>query len=69
MFCMQIRSQCPMCGNIRYLEEQAADRRIRCERCRHLYSVPSLDKMPRAAEIIKDSKADLYVDEEGNTFA
>lgn len=66
---MQIRSQCPKCGNIRYLDEQAADRRIRCPQCGHLFGVPSLDKMPRATQIIARSKSHLHVDEDGNTFA
>jgi DNA-directed RNA polymerase subunit M/transcription elongation factor TFIIS len=66
---MQIRSQCPKCGKIQILDKQAADRRLRCADCRHLYSVPSLDKMPRATQIIEQSRSHLYVDEEGNTFA
>ncbi len=66
---MQIRSQCPKCGNIQILDEQAADRRVRCVHCRYLYGVPSLENMPRAKQIIEQSKSHLYVDEDGNTFA
>jgi len=66
---MQIRSQCPKCGHIRYLDGQAADRRIRCVHCRHLYSVPSLENLSRAKQIIDRTKSQLHVDEEGNTYA
>ncbi|NQV35117.1 MAG: hypothetical protein HQ515_20655 [Phycisphaeraceae bacterium] len=66
---MQIRSQCPKCGRIQHLDEETADRRIRCVQCQHLYGVPSLDKMARATQIIEHSKSHLYVDEDGNTFA
>lgn len=66
---MQIRSQCPRCGKIQHHEEETADRRVRCAQCRHLYGVPSLDKMPRATQIIERSKSHVYVDEDGNTFA
>ncbi len=66
---MQIRSQCPKCGHVELLDKQAADRRIRCAHCRHLYSVPNLDHMPRATQIIEQSRSQLFVDEEGNMFA
>ena len=66
---MQIRSQCPNCGHVKYLDEQAADRRFRCPLCQHLYSVPSLDRMPRARQVLERSKSHLHVDENGNTFA
>jgi hypothetical protein len=46
----------------------AADRRIRCRKCRRLFKVPKLDEVPKAVKVIKQAKGDIYVDETGTTY-
>jgi hypothetical protein len=65
---MQIISQCPFCGYSWLLDDSAADKRIRCEKCHRLFKVPKLEEVPKAANVIKDSKSTVYVDEAGKTY-
>jgi transcriptional regulator NrdR family protein len=65
---MQIISQCPFCDYSWLLDDSAADRRIRCEKCHKLFKVPNLADVPKAAKVIKDSKGTVYVDESGRTY-
>ena len=65
---MQIIAQCPICKNSWMLDENQQDTRVRCSKCRRIFRVPKLDEIPKAAEIIKDSKLTVYVDESGKTF-
>jgi len=65
---MQIIAQCPRCGNSWLLDDSAADRRIRCPKCRRLFKVPKLDDVPKAVKIIKQAKGNIYVDEDGKTY-
>ncbi len=65
---MQILAQCPQCGNSWRLSADAADRRIRCRKCRKLFKVPSLEDVPKATEAINQAKGSLYVDEKGKTY-
>ncbi len=65
---MQIIAQCPNCGNSWLLEADAADRRLRCAKCRQLFKVPKLEDVPKAVKIIKQSKNTLYVDEDGKIY-
>ena len=65
---MQIMATCPGCHRVRLLEAEAADRRIRCERCNRLFKVPKPEELARAAKIIKKAKGTVYVDESGKTY-
>jgi hypothetical protein len=65
---MQIISQCPFCDYSWLLDDSAADRRIRCEKCHKLFKVPNLEDVPKAAKTIKESKGTVYVDESGRTY-
>jgi hypothetical protein len=65
---MQIIAQCPGCGNSWLLDAAAADRRIRCRRCRKLFKVPNLDEVPKAIKVIKQAKGTIYVDQNGKTY-
>jgi ribosomal protein S27AE len=65
---MQIITQCPGCGNSWLLEESAADRRIRCDKCHLLFKVPKLEDVPRAVKIIKQAKGSIFVDQDGKTY-
>jgi hypothetical protein len=65
---MQIIVRCPRCGNNWLLGAGAADRRIRCRKCRRLFKVPKLDEVPKAVKVIKQAKGDIYVDETGTTY-
>jgi hypothetical protein len=65
---MQIIAQCPGCGCTWLLDSSAADRRIRCERCRRLFKVPKLADVPKAVRIIKQATGTIYVDEDGKTY-
>ncbi|MCK4291779.1 MAG: hypothetical protein KAY65_01175 [Planctomycetes bacterium] len=65
---MQIIAQCPRCGNSWRLDATAADRRIRCLKCRKLFKIPKLEEVPKAAETIKHAKGSIYVDEAGKTY-
>ena len=65
---MQIIAQCPRCGSPWLLDGKAADRRIKCRKCRKLFKVPKLDEVPKAIEVIKQAKGTIYVDETGKTF-
>ncbi len=50
------------------LESSAADRRIKCPKCRRLYKVPKLDELPDAAKILDNAKGAVYVDKNGKTY-
>jgi len=65
---MQIIAQCPRCGNNWLLDSSAADRRIRCQRCRKLFKVPKLEDVPKAVKVIKQAKGTIYVDQNGKTY-
>jgi hypothetical protein len=65
---MQIIAQCPACGCVWLLDDSAADRRIRCRKCRILFKVPKLDEVPKAVKVIKHAKSTTYVDEAGKTY-
>ncbi len=65
---MQIIAQCPGCGSASLLDGSAADRRIRCRKCRRLFKVPKLDEVPKAVKVIKHAKSTIYVDEAGKTY-
>ena len=65
---MQIIAQCPRCGTSCLLEASAADRRIRCQKCRRLFKVPKLDELPKAVKIINQAKGTIYVDPSGKIY-
>jgi predicted Zn finger-like uncharacterized protein len=65
---MQIIAQCPNCGTAWQLENNAADRRIKCRKCNRLFKVPKLEELTKATKMIKQAKGTIYVDEDGNTF-
>ena len=65
---MQIIAQCPGCGNSWLLDERAADRRIRCDKCHFLFKVPKLEDVPRAVKVIKQAKGSIFVDQDGKTY-
>lgn len=65
---MQIMAQCPRCGNSWLLDAGAADRRIRCQKCRRLFKVPRLDEISKAVKIIKQANGTIYVDQDGKTY-
>jgi len=65
---MQIIAKCPNCSSNWILDSSAADRRIRCRKCRKLFKVPELAKVPKAVKLIKRAKGTIYVDEAGKTY-
>ncbi len=65
---MRIIAKCPNCGNSRLLEAGAADRRIRCTRCRSLFKVPKLEEVAKAVRIVTQAKGSIYVDQDGKTY-
>lgn len=65
---MQIIAQCPKCRNNWRLDAGAADRRVRCPKCRKLFKIPKLEDVPKATEVIKQAKGSIYVDESGKTY-
>jgi predicted Zn finger-like uncharacterized protein len=65
---MQIIAHCPRCGAAWLLDENAADRRVRCQSCRKLFKIPSLAEVPKAVRVIKQSKSTIYVDEKGKMY-
>jgi DNA-directed RNA polymerase subunit RPC12/RpoP len=65
---MQIIAQCPKCGFSWLLDDDAADRRIRCKKCRRLFKVPKLEDVPKAVKVIQNAKGAVYVDESGKIF-
>jgi predicted nucleic acid-binding Zn ribbon protein len=65
---VQIIAQCPECGNNWLLDDGAADKRIRCRRCRRLFKIPKLDDVPKAIKVIRHAKGTIYVDEAGKTY-
>jgi len=65
---MQIIAKCPRCGNHWRLDDNAADRRIKCKKCRRLFKVPKLEDLPKATETLRQAKGDIYVDETGKTY-
>jgi DNA-directed RNA polymerase subunit RPC12/RpoP len=65
---MQIIARCPKCDSTWGLDETAADRRVRCPRCRGLFKIPALTDVPKAAKVIREAKGTLFVDENGKTY-
>ena len=65
---MQIIAQCPLCGFSWLLNEDAADKRIKCQNCLHLFKVPRLEDVPKAVKVIKNANGTVYVDESGKTY-
>lgn len=65
---MHIILQCPRCGCRWWLDGAAADRRLRCRKCGLLFKVPCLDELPKATDVIKDAKNEIYVDDSGRTY-
>ena len=65
---MQIIAQCPFCKNSWNLDGGHQDKRIRCKKCRGIFRVPKLEEVPKAANVIMESKSAIYVDESGKTF-
>jgi uncharacterized Zn finger protein len=65
---MQIIAKCPSCSNSCLLDADAADRRIKCRKCRTLFKVPKLDEVPKAVKVIKQAKGTIYVDQNGKTY-
>jgi len=65
---MQIIARCPQCCGVWQLNSGAVDRRIRCRKCGRLFKVPRPDEMPKAAEVIEQSKGTVYVDQAGRTY-
>ncbi len=65
---MHIIANCPQCGHSQRLDATAADRRIKCLKCRKLFSIPSLEEIPKATEAIKRAKGAIYVDQNGKTY-
>ena len=65
---MQIIAHCPKCGDRQRLEDDAADRRIRCPKCNRLFRIPKLEDLPKATDAIKRAKGSVYVDENGKTY-
>lgn len=65
---MQIIAKCPGCGSTRLLDAGAADRRIRCRRCRMLFKIPRLEEVPKAVKVIKNARGTIYVDEVGKRY-
>lgn len=65
---MQIIAKCPECCRAWQLDGGAADRRMRCRGCGKLFKVPRSDELPKATEVIKQTKGTIYVDEAGRTY-
>jgi len=65
---MHIIAQCPRCGYHCWLDAVAADRRVRCRKCRTLLKVPNLTEVADAADVINHAKSQLYVDDTGKVF-
>ena len=65
---MQIIAKCPGCGSAWSLDSSAADRRIRCRKCRMLFKIPKLEEVPKAVKVIKHAKSTIYVDENGKSY-
>jgi len=65
---MKIIAQCPRCSKSQLLTADAADRRIRCPKCRRLFKVPKLDEVPKAVEVIERTNGTVYVDQAGRTY-
>jgi hypothetical protein len=65
---MHIIVKCPHCGYGWWLDSSAADRRVRCRKCRTLLKVPALKEVPDAANVVNTAESDLYVDDAGKLF-
>lgn len=65
---MQIIARCPECCRNLLLAGGLADRRIRCRHCGRVFKVPKPDDVPNAAELIKQARGTIYVDESGKTY-
>lgn len=65
---MKIIARCPDCGKGWLLKGEAVDCRVRCRGCGLLFKVPALEQMPKAAQIVRKAKGEIYVDEDGKTY-
>lgn len=65
---MHIIAKCPHCHFRWWLDSSAADRRVRCRKCRTLLKVPDLKEVPDAVNVLSDARSDVYVDDAGKLF-
>jgi len=65
---MKIISRCPACGNSKLLDEQFADRRVRCSACGLLFKVPRLEDVEKAVKVIEKANSTIYVDRRGQIY-
>ena len=65
---MQIYTKCPGCKFEARLDVAAADRRLRCPKCRLLFKVPALEEVDKALKIVETSQGQIFVDEQGNIY-
>lgn len=66
---MKLQAKCPECGCVMQFDKSDADKRKRCQRCGRLFKVPELEMMKDALKIIEDAEVNVFVDEQGNTYA
>jgi len=65
---VNILARCPRCATVIVLGIQEADRRKRCVRCGRLFHVPDTAALGRAVEVIREAKANVFVDEQGRIY-
>ena len=65
---MEIIAKCPGCGQSYQFDVDAADKRARCPKCRTLFKLPHPDELASAAEILKNARKAIYVDENGRVY-
>ena len=65
---MQIIASCPKCARQWILSSSKADTRQVCPKCGRLFKVPHLDDVPKAAKLIRQARASLFVDKQGKTY-
>ena len=66
---MKMQAKCPACAYVMTLEVLDADTRKRCPRCSRPFRVPELQTLKEAMKVLKTSCSNIFVDEQGNTYA
>ena len=65
---MRIIAKCPKCKNNWLLDNDVADKRLKCRKCGTLFKVPRLDEVRRAVALARKVNGPIYIDEDCNSY-
>lgn len=66
---MKLHAKCPTCTYVFQLDASDADKRKRCLHCGRMFKVPEAEAMEDAIAVVRTAQVNVFVDEQGNTYA